>query len=51
VPGSNAATVQDEPKPPSAGKMYEELLGGGDDDDWYSMEHSLPPAVGFQLRG
>jgi hypothetical protein len=31
--------------------MYEKLLGGGDDDDSYSMEQSLPPAVGFQLRG
>jgi cell division cycle 2-like protein len=43
LPGSNAATVQDEPKPPSAGKMYEKLLGAGDDDS-YSMG-------GFQLRG
>ncbi len=50
LPGSNAATVQDEPKPPSAGKMYEKLLGGGDDDS-YSMEQLLPPAPGFQLRG
>ncbi len=43
LPGSNAATVQDEPKPPSAGKMYEKLLGAGDDDS-YSIG-------GFQLRG
>jgi cell division cycle 2-like protein len=50
LPGSNAATVQDEPKPPSAGKMYEKLLGGGDDDS-YSFEQLLPPGVGFQLRG
>lgn len=50
VPGSSAANIQDEPKPPSAGKMYEKLLGGGDDDS-YSMEQSLPPSVGFQLRG
>lgn len=49
-PGSNTATIQDEPKPPSAGKMYEKLLGGGDDDT-YSMEASLPPASSFQLRG
>ncbi|CAF0934860.1 unnamed protein product [Rotaria sordida] len=49
LPGSNTATVQDEPKPPSAGKMYEKLLGGGDDDS-YSIDQ-LPPAPGFQLRG
>lgn len=49
-PGSNPATIQDEPKPPSAGKMYEKLLGGGDDDT-YSLEQSFPPALGFQLRG
>ena len=47
---SVTSTVQDEPKPPSAGKMYEKLLGGGDDDS-YRNEHSFPPAPGFQLRG
>ena len=47
LPGSNSTTIQDEPKPPSAGKMYEKLLGGGDDDT-YSLE---PPALGFHLRG
>lgn len=47
---SVTSALQDEPKPPSAGKMYEKLLGGGDDDS-YRTEHSLPPAPGFQLRG
>ncbi|CAF1965720.1 unnamed protein product [Rotaria magnacalcarata] len=48
--GSSTATVQEEPRPPSAGKMYEKLLGGGDDDS-YPIEQLLPPASGFQLRG
>ena len=48
--GSSTTTVQEEPRPPSAGKMYEKLLGGRDDDS-YSMEQLLPPAPGFQLRG
>ncbi|CAF3829613.1 unnamed protein product [Rotaria sp. Silwood1] len=50
LPGSSITTVQDEPKPPSGGKMYEKLLGGGDDDS-YSIDQLLPPAPGFQLRG
>lgn len=50
LPGSSAATVPDEPKPPSAGKMYEKLLGGGDDDS-YPVEQFMPPAASFQLRG
>jgi hypothetical protein len=48
--GSGTATLQNEPKPPSAGKMYEKLLGGGDDES-YSIEHNLPPPTGFHLRG
>ena len=48
--GSNKATTQNEPKPPSGGKMYEQLLGAGDDET-YSLESNLPPPSGFQLRG
>lgn len=48
LPGSNSGTMQNEPKAPSAGKMYEKLLG---DDDSDSIERNLPPPSGFQLRG
>lgn len=30
--GSSTATAQNEPRPPSGGKMYEKLLGGVEDE-------------------